>query len=99
MNIVFKFIYIGIGIGNFVADISVIGILVKTHIGATLIKIFNFPLRLAKALCYFSNFDAFLTFFFRQALLQGCFIECEILQNPMISYQSLIFIATTMNDK
>ena len=37
----FKLIYIGIdiGIGNFVADISVIGISVKTHIGATLIKI------------------------------------------------------------
>ena len=30
------YIGIGIGIGNFVADISVIGISVKTHIGAPL---------------------------------------------------------------
>ena len=33
--------------------------------------------------------------FFRQTLLQGCFIECEILRS---SYQSLLFIATAMND-
>ena len=35
-----KYIAIGIriGIGNFVADISVIGILVKTHIGAPLVR-------------------------------------------------------------
>ena len=26
------------------------------------------------------------------------FIECEILQSPMISYRSLLFIAITMND-
>ena len=32
-------------------------------------------------------------------LLQGCFIKCEILQSPMISYRSLLFIVTTMNDK
>ena len=32
-------------------------------------------------------------------LLQGCFIKCEILRSPMISYQSLLFIVTTMNDK
>ena len=36
--------------------------------------------------------------FFRQILLQGCFIECEILQTPLISYRSLLFIATAMND-
>ena len=29
---------IGIGIGNYVADISVIGISVKTHIGAPLVS-------------------------------------------------------------
>ena len=37
--------------------------------------------------------------FFRQTLLQGCFIECENLRSPMISYRSLIFIATIMNDE
>ena len=31
--------------------------------------------------------------------IQGCFIKCEILQSPMILYRSLLFIATTMNDK
>ena len=33
-----------------------------------------------------------------QTFLQGCFIKCEILQSPMISYRSLLFIATAMND-
>ena len=31
--------------------------------------------------------------------LQGCFMESEILQSLMISYRSLLFIATTMNNK
>ena len=30
--------------------------------------------------------------------LQGCSIKNEILQSPMISYRSLLFIATAMND-
>jgi len=36
--------------------------------------------------------------FLRQILLQGCFIQCEILQSPIISYLSLLFIVTTLND-
>ena len=36
--------------------------------------------------------------FFRQTLLQSYFIECEILQSPIISYQSLLFIATAMSN-
>ena len=40
-----KYIAIGIGIGNFVADISVIGISVKSHIGAPL---FLYPYVLLK---------------------------------------------------
>ena len=36
--------------------------------------------------------------FFRQTVLRGCYIKCEILRSPMVSYQSLLFIATTMND-
>ena len=62
------------------------------------IKIFDFPFCLAKILHCFSNFNAFLHFF-RQTLLKGCFIKCEIFRSPMISYKSLPFIATAMNDK
>ena len=48
---------------------------------------------------FFSNFDASLKLFSgKYILLQGCFIECEILQSPMISYRSLPFIVTIMND-
>ena len=36
---------------------------------------------------------------FRQILLQACFIKCEILRCPMISYRFLLFIAIAMNDK
>ena len=36
--------------------------------------------------------------FFRQTLVQSCIIECEILQSPMVSYQSQLFIATAIND-
>ena len=44
---------------------------------------------------YFSQDTAaflwhFQCFFFRQTLLQGCFIECEILQSPMNPYHSLL---------
>ena len=58
---------------------------------------FDFPLCLAKVLHCFSKFDALLTLF-RQILPQGCFIECEILQSPMISYQSLLYSTTVLYD-
>ena len=32
--------------------------------------------------------------FFRQTLLQACFIEHEMSGSPMISYRSLLFVAT-----
>ena len=34
--------------------------------------------------------------FFGQALLQGCFMKCEILLSPMITYWSLLFIASAI---
>ena len=34
----------------------------------------------------------------RITFLQGCSIKSEILQSPMISYRSLLFIATARND-
>ena len=37
----------------------------------------------------FSQGIALFQCFFRQTPLQSCFIESEILQSPMISYQSL----------
>ena len=37
--------------------------------------------------------------FSRQTFLQGCFIKCEILRSPMMSYRSLLYIATAMYDK
>ena len=61
------------------------------------IKIFNFPLSLAKVQHCSRKFNAFLTFF-SPTLFQGCFIKCEILQSRIISYRSLLFIAITMND-
>ena len=36
--------------------------------------------------------------FFRQILLPGCFLECEILRSPMILHRSLLFIVTIVND-
>ena len=35
----------------------------------------------------------------RYTVLQGCFIGCLILQSSMVSYRSLLFIASAMNDK
>ena len=34
--------------------------------------------------------------FSRQRFLQGCFIKCEILRSPMISYRSLLYICYRM---
>ena len=36
--------------------------------------------------------------FFRQILLQGCFMECELLRSPMISYRSLLYNTTVLYD-
>ena len=36
--------------------------------------------------------------FFRQILLQGCFMECELLWSPMISYRSLLYNTTVLYD-
>ena len=37
--------------------------------------------------------------FFRQILLQGCFMECELLRSPMISYRSLLYNTTVLYDR
>jgi len=50
--------------------------------------IFDFTFCLTKVLHCFNIFDAFLTFFFRQTLLQGCFIALWFHINPY--YSSLI---------
>ena len=37
--------------------------------------------------------------FFRQILLQGCFMKGELLRSPMISYRSLLYNTTVLYDK
>ena len=34
-----------------------------------------------------------------ETLLQGCFIECESLRSPMISYRSLLYNTTVLYDE
>ena len=51
-----------------------------------------------KVLHRFNNFDALLSTFFWQILLQGCFIECEISRSPMILYQSPLYSTTVLYD-
>ena len=48
---------------------------------------------------WFNNFDAMLTLFSGKYCYKVfLYVGCEILQSPMILYQSLLFIVTTMND-